>query len=173
MNLYTHNVYSICIDTLMPTIRRISKNNKKTHKRKSAVPRRSGSKDIPAAYEQLLVCNFLETLHMIKLFHWKTTCHSVHKATCDLHAKLSENIDTFVETMMGKNGERIKMNEANKFDICDCSTVEQLKSRMQEFKSMLIDMSTKMDPAVNSDLLNIRDEMVGQINQFLYLLTVS
>jgi hypothetical protein len=97
----------------------------------------------------------------------------VHKATCELHAKLSETVDTFVETMMGKNGKRIHMNEANKFDICDCSTVEQLKTRMQEFKGMLIDMPNKIDPVVNSDLLNIRDEMVGHINQFLYLLTQS
>ena len=65
------------------------------------------------------------------------------------------------------------MNEAHKFDICDCTTVEQLKMRMQDFKSMLIDMPNKLDPVVNSDLLNIKDEMVGHINQFLYLLTLS
>lgn len=142
---------------------------RRSSKRKSA-KNRGG---VSASYEQLLVCNFLETLHMIKLFHWRTTCFSEHKATCELHAKLSENIDTFVETMIGKNGTRIHMNEAHKFDICDCSTVEQLKKRMQDFKSMLIDMPNKMDPVVNSDLLNIKDEMVGHINQFLYLLTLS
>lgn len=146
-----------------PTMRR------RTNKRKGT----SKNEGVAASYEQTLVCNFLETLHMIKLFHWRTTSHSVHKATCELHAKLSENIDTFVETMMGKNGKRIHMNEAHKFDICDCTTVEQLKMRMQEFKSMLIDMPNKLDPVVNSDLLNIRDEMVGHINQFLYLLTLS
>lgn len=142
---------------------------RRSSKRKSA----KNSGGVSAPYEQLLVCNFLETLHMIKLFHWRTTCFSEHKATCELHAKLSENIDTFVETMIGKNGTRIHMNEAHKFDICDCSTVEQLKKRMQDFKSMLIDMPNKMDPVVNSDLLNIKDEMVGHINQFLYLLTLS
>ena len=157
----------------MPTIRKSGKNrNRRTNKKRSST-HKNAEKGVAASYEQTLVCNFLETLHMIKLFHWKTTCHSVHKATCDLHAKLSENIDTFVETMMGKNGARIKMNEANKFDICDCDTVEQLKSRIQEFKKILIDMPTKMDPTVNSDLLNIKDEMVGHINQFLYLLTLS
>ncbi len=142
---------------------------RRTNKRKGA----NKNEGVAASYEQTLVCNFLETLHMIKLFHWRTTCFSEHKATCELHAKLSENIDTFVETMMGKNGKRIHMNEAHKFDICDCTTVEQLKMRMQEFKSMLIDMPNKLDPVVNSDLLNIRDEMVGHINQFLYLLTLS
>jgi len=142
---------------------------RRTNKRKGA----SKNEGVAASYEQTLVCNFLETLHMIKLFHWRTTCFSEHKATCELHAKLSENIDTFVETMMGKNGKRIHMHEAHKFDICDCTTVEQLKMRMQEFKSMLIDMPNKLDPVINSDLLNIRDEMVGHINQFLYLLTLS
>ena len=65
------------------------------------------------------------------------------------------------------------MGDAHKFDICDCDTVEQLKMHIQEFKKMLIEMTTKMDPSINSDLLNIRDEMVGHINQFLYLLTLS
>jgi len=163
----------------MPTIKRSGKNrnmnrnrNKITNKKRHS-SHKNGEKGVAASYEQTLVCNFLETLHMIKLFHWKTACYSEHKATCDLHAKLSENIDTFVETMIGKNGARIHMGDAHKFDICDCDTVEQLKMRIQEFKKMLIEMTTKMDPSINSDLLNIRDEMVGHINQFLYLLTLS
>jgi len=34
-------------------------------------------------------------------------------------------------------------------------------------------MNTTFDGKKDSDLLNIRDEIVGDINQFLYLLTLA
>jgi len=112
-------------------------------------------------------------LHAIKLFHWRTTSSAVHKATCELHSNLSGNIDSFVEIMIGKNGVRIDMSNSKTMDLFNCSTLEQLKATIQEFKLELIEMNSKIDVSINSDLLNIRDEMVGNINQFLYLLTLS
>jgi len=136
-------------------------------------PRKSQVKGVDVPYEKTLVCRFLEILHAIKLFHWRTTSYAVHKATCELHTNLSGNIDSFVEIMIGKNGVRIDMSSSKTMDLFSCSTPEQLKERVQQFKSELIAMNSKMDVSVNSDLLNIRDEMVGHVNQFLYLLTLS
>ena len=45
---------------------------------------------------------FFEILHTIKLYHWKTKSYSQHKATDELHEKLSEQTDRFVEVLMGK-----------------------------------------------------------------------
>ena len=141
--------------------------------RKRVNPRKSQAKGVDIPYEKTLVCRFLEMLHAIKLFHWRTTSYAIHKATCELHSKLSENIDSFVEIMIGKNGVRIDMSSSKTMDLFSCSTPEQLKETVQQFKTELIAMNSKMDVSVNSDLLNIRDEMVGHINQFLYLLTLS
>lgn len=142
--------------------------------RKNKVFRKEQSNQgVEYSYEKELVCRFLEILHAVKLFHWKTTSYALHKATCDLHSNLSGNIDSFVEIMIGKNGVRIDMSSSKTMDLFNCSTPEQLKAMMQEFKSELIAMNSKMDVSVNSDLLNIRDEMVGNINQFLYLMTLS
>ncbi len=41
-------------------------------------------------------------LNTIKLYHWKTTSYSEHKATDELHERLSGHIDTFVEVLLGK-----------------------------------------------------------------------
>jgi hypothetical protein len=130
-------------------------------------------KGVEYSYEKELVCRFLEILHAIKLFHWRTTSYAIHKATCELHAKLSENIDSFVEIMIGKNGVRVDMSGSKTMDLFSCTTPDHLKELVQTFKAELIAMNSKMDTSTNSDLLNIRDEMVGQINQFLYLLTLS
>lgn len=135
--------------------------------------RKSQSKGVEYSYEKTIVCRFLEILHAIKLFHWRTTSYAIHKATCELHSVLSGNIDSFVEIMIGKNGVRVDMSSSKTMDLFSCDTPEHLKERVQEFKSELIAMNSKMDVSTNSDLLNIRDEMVGHINQFLYLLTLS
>jgi hypothetical protein len=36
-----------------------------------------------------------------------------------------------------------------------------------------LDMSNELDPSLDSDLLNIRDEMMGTINKLKYLLTLE
>lgn len=46
-----------------------------------------------------------------------------------------------------------------------------LRKKMDEFKSWLSDMNKVWDPVQDSDLLNIRDEILADVNQFTYLLT--
>jgi len=146
---------------------------KTTRKTTRKTSRKSQVKGVEIPYEKTIVCRVLEILHAIKLFHWRTTSYAIHKATCELHSTLSGNIDSFVEIMIGKNGVRIDMSSSKTMDLFSCSTPEQLKETVQQFKTELIAMNSKMDVSINSDLLNIRDEMVGHVNQFLYLLTLS
>ena len=49
-----------------------------------------------------VVATFLETLNMIKLYHWKTKSFAHHKATDELYQELSKNIDLFVEVLNEK-----------------------------------------------------------------------
>jgi DNA-binding ferritin-like protein len=125
--------------------------------------------------EKDLVIHFLEMLITVKLFHWKTTSHSVHKATDELHSKLSENVDTFVETMLGKHGGRINMNSQQMITVHDygSTAIGAFKQEMDKYKLLLQGLSGMLDASKDSDLLNIRDEMLGHINQFLYLLTFN
>ena len=125
--------------------------------------------------EKDIVIHFLEMLNTIKLFHWKTTCYSVHKATDDLHSKLSGNVDTFVETMLGKHGGRINMSAGQTLTVHDygSTTSGAFKQEMEKYKLLLQGLTGMLDASKDSDLLNIRDEMLGNINQFLYLLTLN
>lgn len=120
----------------------------------------------------LIVKTFLEMLNMIKLYHWKTKSYSQHKATDDLHTSLSSSVDTFVEILMGKDESRIYMIE-NQMRMYDFSNIADFKDRIYAYRDFLINMSTHLDAKKDTDLLNIRDEMLGHINKFLYLLTLS
>uniref|UniRef100_A0A6C0DQQ7 Uncharacterized protein n=1 Tax=viral metagenome TaxID=1070528 RepID=A0A6C0DQQ7_9ZZZZ len=113
---------------------------------------------------------FLECLNMVKLYHWKTHSYAQHKATDELYSKLNEHIDQFVEVLLGKDESRIRMME-KRIDLPDPTNIKDLKTRIYEFREFLTDFNIVFDSKKDSDLLNIRDEILGDINQFLYLLT--
>lgn len=113
---------------------------------------------------------FLEILNEVKLYHWKTRSYAQHKATDELYEKLNGHIDTFIEVLLGKDESRIKMVE-KRIELIDYSRSSDFKERMYEYREFLIDMSRYFDSKRDSDLLNIRDEILGDINQFLYLMT--
>lgn len=140
---------------------------------KSNKTRRNSSK-YGIKEEKDIVIHFLEMLHTIKLFHWKTTGFAVHKATDDLHSKLSDNVDSFVEVMLGKHGGRINMQSQQPLTVRDygSSASGAFKEEMNKYKELLQGLTSTLDASKDSDLLNIRDEMLGHINQFLYLLTL-
>ena len=133
---------------------------------------RSVSSSLSAFQKQITVV-FLEMLMMIKLFHWKTHSYATHKATDELYASLNEHIDSFIEVLLGKTGSRIDLMNNRTIKLIDLNSQEQLKSKIMSLKSYLVglDNSKALSTMSNSDLFNIRDEILGDLNKFLYLLT--
>ncbi len=114
---------------------------------------------------------FLEMMHMIKLYHWKTTSYAEHKATDELHGRMSEHVDKFVEVLLGKDASRVQM-VVDKMDLLDMNNTKEIKTMIFKYIDFLMNMNIYFDSKRDSDLLNIRDEMLGDLNQFLYLLSL-
>ena len=142
----------------------------KTYKSKIYKSKTYKSKTSVKNEEKIITKLFLEILLMIKLFHWKTSSYATHKATDELYSSLNENIDKFIEVLLGKSGTRIDLTNIKTISLIDLNSQEQLKSKINYFKHYLnkLTNNTKMN---SSDLLNIRDEILADLNQFLYLLT--
>jgi hypothetical protein len=96
--------------------------------------------------------------------------YSQHKATDELYSKLNENIDKFVEILLGKSQSRVSMVES-RIQLYDAPSMQKFKEKLFEYREFLIDLNTCFDYKKHSDLLNVRDEILGNINQFLYLLS--
>jgi DNA-binding ferritin-like protein len=120
-----------------------------------------------------IVIMFLQMLNTVKLYHWKTYSHSQHKATDELYTNLNSNIDTFVETMLGKTGGRVNLTKQKTLPLLAIENINDFKKEITQYKSFLINMSkdSELNTSSNTDLLNIRDEILGNLNQFTYLLT--
>ena len=125
------------------------------------------------SFEQEITIKFMEMLIAVKLFHWKTYSYATHKATDELYGKLNEHIDHFIEVLLGKTGERINLTSQKTLPLLDLTTQKNLIMKVEQFKSYLVglNMNKTMMLMSNSDLLNIRDEILGDMNQFLYLLS--
>ena len=146
----------------------------KTHrKRKGGETRRKSSSSSNKNFKKEITVKFLEMLLMVKLFHWKTHSYATHKATDELYSKLNDDIDKFIEVLLGKTGSRIDLMGHKSISLIDLNSSEQLKSKIESFKSYLVGLTDNkgLSSMSNTDLLNIRDEILGDMNQFLYLLT--
>jgi len=126
-----------------------------------------------AAFQKEITVRFLEMLLLIKLFHWKTTSYPTHKATDDLYTKFNLNMDTFVEILLGKTGMRTQLTGDKTIRLNDLNSIEELKREVVVFKAYLVSLNDNaaMKKMLNTDLFNIRDTILGDMNQFLYLLS--
>ena len=152
----------------------MSKTNKKFPSKKRGTRRLIISNNSSlSAFQKEITVVFLEMLLMIKLFHWKTTSYATHKATDDLYTKLNANIDRFIEILLGKSGFRTDLMSNKSIRLVDLSSAESLKREIEAFKGYLVSLNDNkaMKQMANTDLYNIRDTLLGDMNQFLYLLT--
>ena len=115
---------------------------------------------------------FLTLRNQIKIYHWQTVKFPRHKATDDLVDKLDDNIDKFVEVYMGKYGRPKFGKSTSSIKIHNFNDKEgpaYLKSYVKWMSQKLPKYLGKED----TDLLNIRDEIVADLNQSLYLFTLN
>jgi DNA-binding ferritin-like protein len=111
------------------------------------------------------VATLTEMLHAVKLHHWRTHDYSVHKATDNLHEALSEQVDSFVEKLLGSKHTRSNLTSLR---MRSYNTLPALKQRVEYYKRYL----KGMPASLGTDLLNIRDELLGSLNQFSYMLSL-
>jgi len=119
-----------------------------------------------------IVCLMMTLRDQVKIYHWQTMNHSRHKATDDLVDKLDDNIDKFTEVYMGKYGRpkfggRTSVIKIRNFH--DTEAPALLKSAIDWLTHKL----PKHLKSTDTDLLNIRDEILADLNQTLYLFTLN
>jgi DNA-binding ferritin-like protein len=116
--------------------------------------------------------NFFFTMReQIKMYHWQTHVFARHKATDDVISALDETIDSYVETYMGKYG-RPKVTATTRIvsiqNMTEKTATRFIASCIKYLEGPLI---KRLKPT-DTDLVNLRDEMLGELNKLLYLFTL-
>ena len=114
---------------------------------------------------------FFTMREQIKLFHWQTHSYPRHKATDAVIESLDASIDKYVEVFMGKYG-RMKMTGQTSTihvkNLSETSIVKFIKTCIAYLNKDLVAKLREHD----TDLVNIRDEMLAELNQLLYLFSL-
>lgn len=127
-----------------------------------------------------IISPLLTIQNQLKIFHWQTRSYAQHKSLDEAYSALGSLIDEFVETYMGIFG-RIYASDGE-FNLqltnidyslegngLSSNMISFIDDSIEYFKSYSEDIQLKD----KTDLLNIRDEMLGTLNQLKYLLSLS
>jgi DNA-binding ferritin-like protein len=114
---------------------------------------------------------FLGLLAQLKVIHWQTKGFARHEAFDKTYGELNELVDDFMEQAMGKYGRFKLSDETNTITLSNLSELkpEQMVSTVVE---ALIQYTNQFD-SVDTNLLNLRDEMLGLLYKLSYLLTLE
>jgi hypothetical protein len=106
-----------------------------------------------------------------KFLHWQTFGDAKHRLYGEIYDGLGDLIDEFTETMMGKYGRpEFEPEFGLMFQDITALSIQNFMDSITEF---LVGMSDQLDGRYDTDLLNIRDEMLALINKSKYLLTLK
>jgi hypothetical protein len=115
-------------------------------------------------------CFFLGAQAQFKLLHWQTQSYSQHKAFEEIYESLDGLVDSFVEVYQGKYG-RVKVNGES----IQLSNINEIKlgEFLEDICKYLLCIKDYLNEERDTDLLNIKDEMLAALNKLKYLLTLK
>jgi hypothetical protein len=116
-----------------------------------------------------IVSHLLTIRNQIKLYHWQTSQFARHKATDDLTAALDLNIDAFVESYMGRYGRPMVKGSIKLHNFSE-SAAKTFVAR--ESKYLEKELPKKIGKG-DTDLLNLRDTILGDLTKASYLFTLQ
>ena len=114
---------------------------------------------------------FLGIHAQLKVFHWQTKGYARHNAFAQTRDDLENLMDSFVEEAMGKYGRFVLDEETKNFELINMSDMKAA-DMAETICQALIQFTEELDP-VDTNLLNIRDEMLGLFQKLKYLLTLE
>ena len=126
-------------------------------------------------YDDFNIVSLVEFHLASKVFHWQTKQYAMHIATGGFYESMDVLIDTFVETIQSKYG-RVQISRDLKIpNLSEFKGLDELmKNYILPFETFLLkDLVKQLNKEVDTDLFNLRDEMLSELNKLKYLLTLK
>ncbi len=119
-----------------------------------------------------VVLNLLKLITQLRIFHWQTESYAQHKAFGNAYESLSDLLDRLVEVHQGKHGRIVYTSPAGlEISNSEDLSVQDILTEVVEY--LTTNFNELHDQVKDSDCLNIRDEMVAELNKLKYLLTLK
>ena len=115
---------------------------------------------------------FLTMREQVKIYHWQTFSYPRHIASNDLLTKLDASIDQFMEVYISKYGRPSFSGKTSTIKLNNYKDDEMTKFINDAVSWLENDLPLKLK-RTDTELLNIRDTLVTDLNQALYLFTLN
>lgn len=149
--------------------------SKKNTRNNKTIKQKSKSKSKTAHND--MIRKFIEKSFSLKLtlkmVHWTTKVYAIHKITDKGMQKLNPLVDSFVEAFLGKKDYTLKQNTIKNVHIETVRNKEDLVKFINNNISYLISLNKYISNAKHSDLVSIRDDIIGELNVMKYLLNLE
>lgn len=115
------------------------------------------------------IMRFFFTLQLLnKMYHLSTTSFARHKASDEFDENIQKHIDKFAEVYIGKYNVKPNVNKLNfDHDFLSEDGIVLLFTQSRVYLENLESLIT------DTGLLNIRDEIIADINKTLYLFNLK
>lgn len=117
-----------------------------------------------------VVKRLLEVMNVIKLYHWRTRSFATHEATDDLFTEFIGKMDQYVEVLLGKTDVKLNLGDFKRLHLDNISNNRKMERFVKRVINEMYAIHKKMDEEMDGGLFGIRDEIVGELNKFLFLL---
>lgn len=112
----------------------------------------------------MVICKYLPE---IRVGHWSTRSYALHMATGAMYDFLSTWLDGFVEVAVGKYG---------RFDALKCEGGEykfDAKAWITTVRSLCSLLKKESTSPADTDLSNMVDDLLSEVNKLAYLFTLE
>ena len=117
-----------------------------------------------------IVQPMMEFRGQIKLYHWKTSSFARHKGTDKFLEKYDKLFDEFVEVMSGYRNEKVQDNFTVSYKKLTDATAENY---VIKFRGWVCNKLPTFLYEHETDLMNLKDEILANTNRLLYLMRLK
>ena len=118
--------------------------------------------------EKDLLANLVQIQGQLKILHWQTESYAEHNAFGNTYEALEDKIDEIIEVYSGKY-ERPKFDGVRSITFADYKNLK-VDAFLEAFEDY---MNNTFLSQKDSELANIKDEVVAIIQKLKYLLTLK
>jgi hypothetical protein len=119
-----------------------------------------------------IVPTFYSFRQQLHIYHLQTNNYARHKAADELLDALTDFIDKFVEIYSGKYG-RVNFKEDMNITITNLDDEDATEFLNTMIEYYINKLPTYLNSKIDSDLLNLRDEILASTNKTKYLFTLN
>ena len=120
-----------------------------------------------------IILNLIKLQNQIRINHWQTDSYAQHKAFGSAYDALDDLLDSLVETYQGKYGKITLSEEKTGIELTNIDNLD-FQSVLSEVTDYLSEtFAQEIDETKDTDCLNIRDEILQELNKLKYLLTLK